>query len=312
MEIYQLRAFATAARLGNLTRTAEALHLTQPAITAQIKALEEELGVALFERRPGGITLTRAGELLLQDAEQILTTAGHLQGRARELQGEVTGQLVLGTLGDPESLRLGTLLGVLSEKLPLLEIKTRQGAAEDVREQVAAGLLRGGFYIGMQLPGEVGGLVLQTIHYRIVAPWRDRERVLHAGWRGLAADIPGRALARLQGEFGIMPGEMAAVIGVGVGPCHYPVGPDVIAGLEQWPVDDPGWEADGRVDLARFAAGRLRRLGVAPDAVRVLPGCTACDARWHSYRRDGERAGRQWCALVLTPEVGGAGSAAGP
>ena len=145
MEIYQLRAFATAARLGNLTRTAEALHLTQPAITAQIKALEEELGVALFERRPGGITLTRAGELLLQDAEQILTTAGHLQGRARELQGEVTGQLVLGTLGDPESLRLGTLLGVLSEKLPLLEIKTRQGAAEDVREQVAAGLLRGGF-----------------------------------------------------------------------------------------------------------------------------------------------------------------------
>ena len=187
MEIYQLRAFATAARLGNLTRTAEALHLTQPAITAQIKALEEELGVALFERRPGGITLTRAGELLLQDAEQILTTAGHLQGRARELQGEVTGQLVLGTLGDPESLRLGTLLGVLSEKLPLLEITTRQGAAEDVREQVAAGLLRGGFYIGMQLPGEVGGLVLQTIHYRIVAPWRDRERVLHAGWRGLAA-----------------------------------------------------------------------------------------------------------------------------
>ncbi len=136
--------------------------------------------------------------------------------------------------------------------------------------------------------------------------------MLHAGWRGLAADIPGRALARLQGEFGIMPGEMAAVIGVGVGPCHYPVGSDVIAGLKQWPVDDPGWEADGRVDLARFAAGRLRRLGIAPDAVRVLPGCTACDARWHSYRRDGERAGRQWCALVLTPEVGGAGSAAGP
>ena len=44
MEIYQLKAFVTAARLGNLTRTAEVLHLTQPAITAQIKALEEHLG----------------------------------------------------------------------------------------------------------------------------------------------------------------------------------------------------------------------------------------------------------------------------
>ena len=187
MEIYQLRAFATAARLGNLTRTAEALHLTQPAITAQIKALEEALGVALFDRRPGGISLTRAGELLLPDAEHILTTAGHLLGRARELQGEVTGQLVLGTLGDPESLRLGSLLSALAEKLPLLEIKTRQGAAEDLREQVAAGLLRGAFYIGMHLPGEVGGLLLQTLHYRIVAPWRERERLLHAGWRELAA-----------------------------------------------------------------------------------------------------------------------------
>ncbi len=187
MEIYQLRAFATAARLGNLTRTAEALHLTQPAITAQIKAQEETLGVTLFDRRPGGIALTRAGELLLLDAEHILTTAGHLLGRARELQGEVTGQLVIGTLGDPESLRLGSLLGALAEKLPLLEIKTRQGAAEDLREQVAAGLLRGAFYIGMHLPDEVGGPLLQTLHYRIVAPWRERERLLHAGWRELAA-----------------------------------------------------------------------------------------------------------------------------
>ena len=124
MEIYQLRAFATAARLGSLTRTAEALHLTQPAITAQIKALEEDLGVSLFDRRPGGIALTRAGELLLQDAEQILTAAGHLQGKARELQGEVTGELVLGTLADPETLRLGSLLSALAEKLPLLGIKS--------------------------------------------------------------------------------------------------------------------------------------------------------------------------------------------
>ena len=187
MEIYQLRAFVTAARLGNLTRTAEALHVTQPAITAQIKALEEALGVTLFDRRPGGITLTRAGDLLLGDAEQILTAAGHLQGRARELQGEVTGQLVLGTLGDPESLRLGSLLGNLAEKLPLLEIKTRHGAAEELREQVVAGLLQGAFYVGTHVPREVGGVVLQSIHYRIVASWRERDRLLHASWRELAA-----------------------------------------------------------------------------------------------------------------------------
>ena len=69
MEMYQLRAYVTAATLGSVTRTAEALHLTQPAITAQIKALEEELGVALFDRRPGRISLTKAGEELLPQAQ---------------------------------------------------------------------------------------------------------------------------------------------------------------------------------------------------------------------------------------------------
>jgi DNA-binding transcriptional LysR family regulator len=187
MEIYQLRAFVTAAKLGNVTRTAEALHLTQPAITAQIKALEEELGVALFDRRPGRISLTRAGEALLPDAEQVLTAAGHLLGRARDLQGEVTGVLTLGTVADPDTLRLGSLLGALVRSLPLVEIKTRNGAAEELREQVAAGLLQAAFYIGPSIPREVAGLALQTQHYRIAGPAQMRKQILHAGWRDMAA-----------------------------------------------------------------------------------------------------------------------------
>src|SRR5256885_7530322 len=116
MEMYQLRAYVTAATLGSVTRTAEALHLTQPAITAQIKALEEELGVALFDRRPGRISLTRAGEALMEPARQVLDAAGRLQGQARELQGEITGQLLLGTVADPEALRLSSLLHGLVER----------------------------------------------------------------------------------------------------------------------------------------------------------------------------------------------------
>ena len=187
MEIYQVRAFVTTAQLGSLTRTAEALHLTQPAITAQIKALEEELGVALFDRRPGRISLTRAGEALLPAAEQLLTAAGHLQGRARELQGEVTGSLTLGTVADPDTLRLGTLLAHLVRALPLLDIRTRAGAAEELREQVAAGLLQGAFYIGSHLPREVAGIALQTQYWRVAAPVARRTELLHAGWRDLAA-----------------------------------------------------------------------------------------------------------------------------
>lgn len=187
MEIYQVRAFVTAAKLGNITRTAEALHVTQPAVTAQIKALEEELGVALFDRRPGRISLTRAGEALLPEAEEVLTAAGRLQGRARELQGEVTGSFTIGTVADPDALRLGSLLGGLVRTLPLLEIRTRGGAAEELREQVAAGLLQAAFYIGPHIPRETAGLALQTQHYRIAGPAAMRAQLLHAGWRDIAA-----------------------------------------------------------------------------------------------------------------------------
>lgn len=187
MQINQLRAFVTTARLGNITRTAEALHLTQPAITAQIKALEEELGVALFDRRPGRVSLTRAGEVLLVEAEQVLSSASQLMGKARQLQGELSGVLQLGTVGDTETLRLGALLGELVSSLPLLEIKTRHGHAEDLREQVSAGLLGGSFYIGPHIPRDVLGLSLQTLYYRVVAPLGYREKLLYAGWQDVAA-----------------------------------------------------------------------------------------------------------------------------
>lgn len=189
MEIYQLRAFVTVAKIGQLTRAAEALHVTQPAVTGQIKALEEELGVSLFDRRPGRIALTRAGERLLPEAEKVLAAAGSLIGRAKELQGEVAGSLIIGTLGDPDALRLGSLLGGLVAALPLLDIKTRSGDAETLREGVATSTLQAAFYIGPHIPRDVLGLPLQTLHYRVVAPVACRDRLLHAGWREIA-DLP--------------------------------------------------------------------------------------------------------------------------
>jgi len=67
MELYQLRSFVVAAKMGHLTRAAEKLHLSQPAISAQIKALQSEFELALFERNYSGMTLTPAGERLLTD-----------------------------------------------------------------------------------------------------------------------------------------------------------------------------------------------------------------------------------------------------
>ncbi len=187
MEIYQLRAFVTAGKLGNLTRTAEALHLTQPAITAQIKALEEELGVALFDRKPGRISLTRSGEVLLPEAESVLAAAQQLLGAAQTLRGEVKGQFVLGTLHEAEGLRLGPLLADFVKAMPLVDIRTRSAAAQELHAQVAAGLLHAAFFMGSHVPQDVQSIELQRVYYRVVGPVAWRDRLLHADWAALAA-----------------------------------------------------------------------------------------------------------------------------
>jgi len=124
--------------------------------------------------------------------------------------------------------------------------------------------------------------------------------MVHAGWRGLAADVLGFTIGRLRAELDARPDALDAVVGIGIGPCHYRVGPDVVTALERHPVAGEAWRGDGVVDLARFAAGRLAALGLDPARVRVIAGCTSCSPSHHSYRRDGAAAGRQWNAVILT------------
>jgi len=124
--------------------------------------------------------------------------------------------------------------------------------------------------------------------------------MVHAGWRGLAADVLGAVVGRMHSEYGVGADAVHAVIGVGIGPCHYRVGEEVATALARHRVSGGEWRGDGAVDLARWARARLIALGVRADAVQVLPGCTACSSSYHSYRRDGSLAGRQWSAVVLT------------
>src|SRR5215831_12904146 len=89
MELNRLRSFAAVAEAGHLTRAAEKLHISQPALSAQIKALEDELDLSLFERTPAGMTLTEAGKRLLGEAEKVLAAAQALRAEARSLKGEI-------------------------------------------------------------------------------------------------------------------------------------------------------------------------------------------------------------------------------
>src|SRR5205085_11052893 len=98
VELTQLRSFIAVAKHGHLTRAAESLHLSQPALSAQIKALEESLGVPLFRRLPSGMILTPSGRVLLGSAERVLGALQDLKSAASALQGALTGHFRLGTV----------------------------------------------------------------------------------------------------------------------------------------------------------------------------------------------------------------------
>ena len=163
MELYQLRGFVAVAELEHLTRAAERLHLSQPALSAQIKALEDELGVQLFERNPAGMTLTAAGKHLLPDAARVLEDAAALHGRARAIQGEVAGHVRVGTLADPEFIRLADFLAMATERFPLIEIELHHEVSGAAFEKVRDGELDASFYYGDLVHPAVTSIPLREI-----------------------------------------------------------------------------------------------------------------------------------------------------
>ena len=187
MELYQLRGFAAVAELGNLTRAAERLHLSQPALSAQIKALEDELEVPLFERTSSGMVLTAAGQRLLVEAEKVLAAAQALRNEARALQGEVAGRAAVGTLSDPAFIRLGEFLSTTVERYPLLQVELHHAISGAALEKVRDGTLDASFYYGELAQPGVGGLALRPMTYRVAGPAAWRDRVEEADWGEIAA-----------------------------------------------------------------------------------------------------------------------------
>jgi len=187
MELYQLRTFAAVAETGHLTRAAERLHVSQPAVSAQIKALEEVLDVRLFERGPAGMTLTRAGASLLEEARKVLAAAENMKSAAKALKGEVSGRLRIGTVSDPEFIRLGGFSGRAMRRFPLLELEFHNEFSGAAVDAVREGALDAAFYVGQVVPTHLGGLALREMPFRVVGPaaWSDRIRV--ADWSAMAA-----------------------------------------------------------------------------------------------------------------------------
>lgn len=139
MELNHLRTFVAVAEAGSLTQAGEAVHLSQPAVSAHIKALESQLRVRLFRRAPRGMELTDEGDQLLHEAREVILRADRLERTAQRLRGDVVGKLRVGIVDTGFDLRLGVVASAFGQDFPDLKIHLVSSASgknlKDVLDQ---------------------------------------------------------------------------------------------------------------------------------------------------------------------------------
>jgi len=188
MEIYQLKTFVAVATEGNLTRAAERVFTSPPAVSAQLKALEDEFGVKLFERSARGMALTPAGERLLDEARRTLSAAQAMQAAAAQIRGEARGQVRMGTVSDAVALRLGEVFVHLAERHPQVQLQLQQLVSLRAIAAVRRGELDCACVLHEQ--PQIDGLELRRLQACEIVPVVPR-RLLLGG--GLPPDLGGLA-----------------------------------------------------------------------------------------------------------------------
>lgn len=197
-DLRTLRSFVTVAREGNVSRAADVLGLTQPAISLQMKRLAERTELTLFVRTAKGVDLTPDGAALLVKAEQVLGALEDFRQTARRMKGTVRGTLKLGTVIDPDFIRLGQFLHEMIAVAPDLRTQLTHGMSGDVPVRLLRGEIDAGYFLGDPAdggwwsgqepdPSAFHHTVLTKFKYRVVAPAGWRNRTAGLGWSGLAS-----------------------------------------------------------------------------------------------------------------------------
>jgi DNA-binding transcriptional LysR family regulator len=133
----RLQVFHAVAKQLSFTKAAEVLFMTQPAVTFQIKQLEEHFNTRLFERGHGRIQLTPAGQVVLRYAEKILALSAELDTRVKEMTGGVSGPLLIGASMTISEFLLPRILGEFKAEHPDVQARLTVGNSETIENRVA-------------------------------------------------------------------------------------------------------------------------------------------------------------------------------
>jgi DNA-binding transcriptional LysR family regulator len=142
-----LLTFSAVARNGGITRAAEELNTVQSNVTQRVKALEAEIGTALFERHSRGMTLTGAGRRLLPYAQRMAVLSREAVLAARD-DGEPKGPLAIGSMETTAAVRLPALLAEFHRRFPAVRLTLKTATTADLVAAVLDGALDGAFVAG--------------------------------------------------------------------------------------------------------------------------------------------------------------------
>jgi DNA-binding transcriptional LysR family regulator len=139
MTFTQLRVLQAVARTGNMTRAAEELATTQPAVSHALRSLERELGLTLFTRGNDGVALTAAGRAISQRAAVILTQLEGLNQEAAAARGQASGRLRIGVIPSANARLLPQILRVFSATHQSVKLTVIEGSDTEVQEWLHTG-----------------------------------------------------------------------------------------------------------------------------------------------------------------------------
>ncbi len=132
----------------------------------------------------------------------------------------------------------------------------------------------------------------------IVDPRTRAVAAVHAGWRGVVAEIAPKAVEAMKAAFGSRVEDLEIAIGPGIGPCCFEVGPEVAVQFSAFYPERNDLEGRTRIDLAETITRQLRRNGVTMSQISTSGLCSCCNPElFESYRRDRENAGRMVTAV---------------
>ena len=144
MELRHLRYFVAVAEELNFRRAAERLNLAQPALSAQIKSLEDDLGAQLFERTTRSVGLTQAGRVLLQEARGVLGAAANAEQFVKKAHLGIVGTLRVGVIAPAASPRLAQVLRHFHQRFPGVQLSLSELTSPEQLRRLRAGELDAG------------------------------------------------------------------------------------------------------------------------------------------------------------------------